>query len=37
MHLYTDIDIEYIATMSLRNDLKILMRTIPAALSRSGS
>jgi lipopolysaccharide/colanic/teichoic acid biosynthesis glycosyltransferase len=37
MHLYTDIDLEYIATISLRTDLKILMRTIPAALSRSGS
>ncbi|MEP6625118.1 MAG: sugar transferase [Acidimicrobiia bacterium] len=37
MHLYTDIDLEYIATVSLRTDLRILMRTIPAALSRSGS
>ena len=37
MHLYTDIDLEYVATVSLRTDLKILMRTIPAALSRSGS
>jgi lipopolysaccharide/colanic/teichoic acid biosynthesis glycosyltransferase len=37
MHLYTDIDLEYVATVSLRTDLRILMRTIPAALSRSGS
>ena len=37
MHLYTDTDLEYIATVSLRTDLKILFRTIPAALSRSGS
>ncbi len=37
MHLYTDIDLEYVATVSLRTDLKILFRTIPAALSRSGS
>lgn len=37
MYLYTDIDLEYIATMSLRTDLKILARTIPAALGRSGS
>jgi len=37
MHLYTDIDLEYVATVSLRTDLKILVRTIPAALSRSGS
>ena len=37
MHLYTDIDLEYVATVSFRTDLKILMRTIPAALSRSGS
>ena len=37
MHLYTDTDLEYIATVGLRTDLKILFRTIPAALSRSGS
>lgn len=37
MHLYTDIDLEYVATISLRTDLKILARTIPAALGRSGS
>lgn len=37
MHLYTDIDLEYVATISLRTDLKILFRTIPAALGRSGS
>lgn len=37
MHLYTDTDLEYVATVSLRTDLKILFRTLPAALSRSGS
>ena len=36
MHLYTDVDLEYIATMSFRRDLGILLRTLPAALSRSG-
>jgi lipopolysaccharide/colanic/teichoic acid biosynthesis glycosyltransferase len=37
MYLYTDVDLEYIAAMGLRNDLAILRRTIPAALARSGS
>jgi lipopolysaccharide/colanic/teichoic acid biosynthesis glycosyltransferase len=37
MYLYTDLDLEYIATMSFRTDLGILARTLPAALSRSGS
>lgn len=37
MHLYTDVDLEYVATVSLRTDLAILLRTIPAALARSGS
>jgi lipopolysaccharide/colanic/teichoic acid biosynthesis glycosyltransferase len=36
MHLYTDVDIEYVATMSFRRDLGILLRTIPTALARSG-
>jgi lipopolysaccharide/colanic/teichoic acid biosynthesis glycosyltransferase len=36
MHLYTDVDLEYVATLSFRRDLGILLRTIPAALSRSG-
>lgn len=36
MHLYTDVDLEYVATMSFRRDLGILLRTIPAALARSG-
>jgi len=31
------LDLEYIDTWSLRNDLKILLRTIPAVLSGSGS
>ncbi|MBK5287157.1 MAG: sugar transferase [Acidimicrobiia bacterium] len=37
MHLYTDIDLEYVATIGLRTDLRILLRTLPAALARSGS
>jgi lipopolysaccharide/colanic/teichoic acid biosynthesis glycosyltransferase len=37
MHLYTDVDLEYVATVSLRQDLSILARTIPAALGRSGT
>jgi lipopolysaccharide/colanic/teichoic acid biosynthesis glycosyltransferase len=37
MHLYTDVDLEYVATVSLRTDLAILARTIPAALGRSGT
>ncbi len=37
MHLYTDIDLEYVSTVSLRTDVLILLRTIPAALGRSGS
>ncbi|MGZ4712639.1 MAG: sugar transferase [Acidimicrobiia bacterium] len=37
MYLYTDLDLEYIATMSFRGDLAILGRTLPAALSRSGT
>jgi lipopolysaccharide/colanic/teichoic acid biosynthesis glycosyltransferase len=31
------LDLEYIDTWSLRNDLKILLRTIPAVLSGSGA
>jgi len=31
------LDIQYIQTISLRSDLKILMRTIPAVLSREGA
>jgi lipopolysaccharide/colanic/teichoic acid biosynthesis glycosyltransferase len=37
MHLYTDVDLEYVATMTFRRDLAILVRTIPAALSRRGA
>ena len=37
MHLHTDVDVEYIATLSFRRDLGILLRTIPAAISRSGA
>jgi lipopolysaccharide/colanic/teichoic acid biosynthesis glycosyltransferase len=36
MHLYTDVDLEYVATLSFGRDLGILLRTIPAALARSG-
>lgn len=37
MHLYTDIDLDYVATIGLVTDLRILLRTVPAALTRSGS
>jgi lipopolysaccharide/colanic/teichoic acid biosynthesis glycosyltransferase len=37
MHLHTDIDLEYIETMSSSTDLKILFRTIPATLARRGN
>ena len=37
MHLYTDVDLEYVATIGLATDLRILLRTLPAALARSGS
>jgi lipopolysaccharide/colanic/teichoic acid biosynthesis glycosyltransferase len=36
MHLYTDVDLDYVATLSFRRDLGILLRTVPAALARSG-
>src|SRR4051812_48314956 len=37
MHLYTDVDLDYVATLSFRRDLVILLRTIPAALARRGA
>ena len=37
MHLYTDVDLEYVATMTFRRDLTILVRTVPAALARRGT
>ena len=37
MHLYTNVDLEYVATISLGTDVRILLRTLPAALARSGS
>ena len=37
MHLYTDVDLEYVATIGLRTDLRILLRTIPATLHQTGS
>ncbi len=36
MHHATEIDLDYIARMSLRTDLSILARTIPALLIRRG-
>jgi lipopolysaccharide/colanic/teichoic acid biosynthesis glycosyltransferase len=36
MHEATDIDLEYVESMSFRGDLKILLKTVPALLSRSG-
>lgn len=36
MHLHVDLDIDYIRRVSLRTDLAILMRTLPAALGRGG-
>lgn len=37
MHLYTDVDLEYVSTLSFRRDLGILLRTLPAAIARSGA
>ncbi len=37
MHLYTDVDLVYVATIGFRTDLRILRRTLPAAFARSGS
>ena len=37
MHLYTDVDLEYVATLTFRRDLGILLRTVPAAISRRGA
>ncbi len=37
MELATDTDLEYVATMSFRRDLWILLRTVPAAVSRQGT
>jgi lipopolysaccharide/colanic/teichoic acid biosynthesis glycosyltransferase len=36
MHEHTDIDIEYLQHVTLRNDVMILLRTIPAVLSHKG-
>jgi lipopolysaccharide/colanic/teichoic acid biosynthesis glycosyltransferase len=36
MHLHTDVDIEYVDSIGFLTDLKILLRTIPATLSRRG-
>ncbi len=32
MHHHTDIDLDYIQQLSLRTDLSILVRTLPAAI-----
>ena len=37
MHLHTDVDLEYVATMTFRRDVGILLRTIPAAINRRGA
>jgi lipopolysaccharide/colanic/teichoic acid biosynthesis glycosyltransferase len=37
MHLHTDVDLEYVAGLSARHDLGILVRTLPAALARRGA
>jgi lipopolysaccharide/colanic/teichoic acid biosynthesis glycosyltransferase len=36
MHEHTDLDIEYVQSVTLRNDLKITLLTIPAILARKG-
>ena len=36
MHEVTEIDLEYVDSVSLRTDLHILLRTIPAVLGRKG-
>jgi lipopolysaccharide/colanic/teichoic acid biosynthesis glycosyltransferase len=36
MHERTDIDIEYLQHVTLRNDVKIMLRTIPAVLAHKG-
>jgi lipopolysaccharide/colanic/teichoic acid biosynthesis glycosyltransferase len=32
MHMATGLDIEYVDSVSLRQDLKVLLSTVPAAL-----
>jgi lipopolysaccharide/colanic/teichoic acid biosynthesis glycosyltransferase len=36
MHLYTDVDLEYVATLSFGRDLSILLRTVGVVFARSG-
>jgi lipopolysaccharide/colanic/teichoic acid biosynthesis glycosyltransferase len=36
MHEHTDLDIEYVQNVTLRGDLKILLLTLPAILTRKG-
>ena len=37
MHLYTDVDLEYVATMTFRRDLGILFRTVGVVIARRGA
>ena len=37
MHFHTDVDLEYVRTIGPLTDLKILLKTIPAVIKRSGS
>jgi lipopolysaccharide/colanic/teichoic acid biosynthesis glycosyltransferase len=36
MHEHTDLDIEYAKRVTLRNDLRILLLTIPAVIAHNG-
>jgi lipopolysaccharide/colanic/teichoic acid biosynthesis glycosyltransferase len=36
MHEHTDLDIEYVQKITLRGDLKIMLLTLPAILTRKG-
>jgi lipopolysaccharide/colanic/teichoic acid biosynthesis glycosyltransferase len=36
MHEHTDLDIEYIQNLSFRNDMNIMLRTLPAILAHKG-
>ena len=36
MHERTDLDIEYVRQVTLRRDIEIMLRTIPAILARKG-
>ena len=36
MHEHTALDIEYVRSIGLRTDVKIMLRTIPAVLAHKG-